>query len=479
MNQLAERELFWNRLFWAALALYSVFQIVLFARVLHYFPNGFPTENYYHTIAVFITERGLQGILDYLGGAVPPDLAYGPAFRPPLYSIVLSLLYLVTGPHEIFALVLNNLLLSAAIVFCFLIARTLGPISGFFAPLLMMFDAIFLSEANSAQSDTLFLFLIMTFTWLMITKVLRELGAISVAVAALVLVAAAYTRVAALYLGPVVILFILIWSWRRFGPRRAVVAALIFAIIQTTLIGVWMQRNKTLTGVTGFTVGAGALHLTTFYLPLVYVKKYDLKFTAARERIAEELNSDPTFADADAGVRERKMIAFTVAKSIAYLPWTVLTLADNAAKLFLSYPLETFSVFADAVGMKAYREFDKAAFESRYERSLLDIGAKIETIKFYWRNGLGFAVTYGIWNKIVTTLTLALAALGLFLLLRDKEHALQRTVWMVLIVLLVLIPLSILLPSGRFRLPLVPLLAIPAAHTIEHFARRIVARAQR
>jgi hypothetical protein len=458
----------WEYLFFAVFATYMIGQYLLLNRILLYFPSGFETENFYSPIAVHVAKDGFQGILNYLGGEMPPNMPYGPTFRPPLYPVTLAVLYLLTSANEVYALILNNIYLSLTVLFTYLTGRFISQRVGFLASFLLMMDIILISEANSTHSDSLFLVLVSSAHYFLFRFTIAPEKIGNLVFSAILISLAILTRNIGLYFIPAMLVVLVwrCWSWQ--GLSKLVVTTTLFCLIIGGTIGGWKWRNHEITGSSAFASGNMAVHLNHYYLPLVYAKRDGSSFDQARQTVKTEFETLSGFQDMSPEEKDEAKVEFAVRATIFNAHWVVLTLFDNIPKLILSYPFEVLATLANQEEIDKWRKFDEAEFLKRYERSNYDIAAKIEVLKYYWDNGMGVAAAYGIFNKIVNGLSFIAALVGVFLLVRGKSSALRGLGGLLFLQCFFVLAISILAPSARFRLPVMPFISIAAAVTLEN-----------
>jgi hypothetical protein len=457
-------EKFWTYLFVAFFGIYVLAQYFLFRNITGHFPNGFETENFYSPIAVHIADQGLQGFINYLGGEMPPAMPYGPTFRPPLYPLVLATLYLATESSEYNALILNNAFLSASIFFTFLTGRFVSARTGALAALLLSLDIILVSEANSTHSDTLFLLLIVCSNYFLVRFLAGSGSMWLLASSAIFLAFAILARNIGLYFAPAMLIVLFYFEDRPFSIRRSMTAILIFSSIVGVAIGGWKWRNLEVSGNAAFASGNMAVHLNHYYLPLVFAKRDGISFDTARQNVKDEFEALPGFQALSEDERQTAKVRYAVATSLKNAHWVTLTLFDNLPKLLLSYPFEVLATVGNKDQVERWKQFDETEFRKRYERSNFDLTAKLGVLKYYWDNGMALSAVYGILNKAVNGTSFILALAGVVLLWRSEHLFLRSLGWLLFLQCFAILAISVLAPSARFRVPIMPYISICAAY---------------
>jgi 4-amino-4-deoxy-L-arabinose transferase-like glycosyltransferase len=457
----------WEYLFFAVFTTYMVGQYLLLNRILLYFPGGFETENFYSPIAVHIAKDGFQGILNYLGGEMPPGMPYGPAFRPPLYPITLAVLYLITSANEFNALILNNIFLSLAIFLTYLTGRRFSQRTGFIAAFLLMLDIILISEANSTHSDGLFFILVTTAHFFFVRYLFSPEGVVNILASAIAISLALLTRNIGLYFVPIMLIILVVSRWRQEHFARSITIAALFSLIIGSTIGAWIWRNYEITGDPAFASGNMAVHLNHYYLPHVYALRDRTSFDEARQKVKTEFEAIPGFGDLPPEARDKVKVQFAIKTIIGNAHWAAFTLLDQAPKVLLSYPFEVLATLANRDQIENWRKFDETEFLKRYQRPNFDISAKYQVFRFYVDNGMTVSASYGVFNKLVNGMSFIAALIGVFLLVRKCNPAQRALGWFLFLQCFLILGISSLTPSARFRVPLMPLISIAAAFALE------------
>jgi 4-amino-4-deoxy-L-arabinose transferase-like glycosyltransferase len=463
LSQSLVSDRYWARVFIITFCIYTAIQYFLFYRITLYFPNGFETENFYSPIAAHIAEGGLNGVLAYLLGEMPPGMPYGPTFRPPLYPIVLAALYQITYTSEFLALCLNNVLLSFSVLFTYLTGSLLSSKVGAIASFVFMLDIILISEANSTHSDTLFLVFIISAHYFVARSILTSHSLANVVAAGTLLGLAILTRNIGLYFLPAILVVYVVHGISSKRLVAMLLATIVFSMIIGLAVGSWKVRNYYVTKDAAFSSGNMAVHLNHYYLPLVYANRDGIAFDLARQKVKSEFESLPGFTGMTLSQRDSAKIGFAITKTVVNAHWVALTLVDNLPKLLLSYPFEVLATLANQAQMKNWQRFDSAEFKKRYERSNFDIPAKFAVFKYYWNNGMAVSAIYGLTNKVANGISFILALAGVFLLWRHENKSLRIIGTLLLLQCFIILSISILAPSARFRIPIMPFISLAAA----------------
>lgn len=446
-------------LFGALLLLYLTFQVFCTINVLGYFPDGFGTENFYHPIALNLLQFGEYALGEY------PDLRPS-TFRPPLYSLVLAGLYGLFGPSEVVGIVFNNLLLAALMIMVFLLGRRIHGVVGLIAVVLLMLDPVGLAQSNRNQSDLLFAALITLSLLLAWNVLLRPLKYRWVALAALALSLATFTRAAGMYLWiPLVIS--LVWAhWRKESVTRLVAAVVLVAAIHAAFTLPWMMRNNAIVGSFDF-AGMKGWHLVSFLAPLVIAKRDGIEPQQAKQKIWDDIRADPRRpADDDVGAQQDYLSALGSKLVFENWPHLLLVLPDNVPKLFLSYPSEPLAVFLTQDNFKAWHELDRVRHLTSYGVDTWGIQRRIDQVRYYLEHGLLGILGYGLFLKMLNALVLVLGFVGLVLMWRAKSPNVRHYAIFLFLTIGCLTVISVLVTQGRFRLPLMPGFTLCAGYAL-------------
>ncbi len=468
----------YERAFYVLFLLYAAVQAVSLYRTLHYFPIGFKTEGFYSPLAAHVAGLGWDGVVALIKGTVPTIGGFGPTFRPPLTPLVFAAAYSLFEPRELYALLVNNVLTSLTVLLVYLIGRGVNARVGFFAALLFVLDPIFLAQANRAESDTMFMFFIVLFLYLACRFLAHDrrphYGL--VAASSLALILAVFTRNAGLYVWFAAALAFVVVLWRRLGRAELAKVLTVFLVVQFVPIGAWMARNYAITGNADFAGGSTGVYLGWFFVPHVIAMRDGIQSSVAQRRLIEDLNKDPAYADQPLAVQEKYLVSLAVRTVLDNPGTTLLVIADNVPKLFLSYPFEVLSVFLDESSFRKWQEFDAVQFRKTYDRSNWDLASKLEVVRFYFDNGFLLPILYGFASKIMYGLTLVGGVVGLFAMMRWGG----RYGWSIAILFLlvggVLTAVSTPVAAARFRLPVTPMLYVSTAFLADWILARLAAR---
>lgn len=441
------------KLFGVLLLVFVVIQVATATHTLRYFPSGFWTEDYYHPLAVNLLKYGAYGFGE------PPDLELS-THRPPLYAATLAILYRVFGSDETVGVVFNNVLLIGLIVVTFLAGRRLHAAVGLVAALLLMLDTIYLAEANRNQSDMLFSVLITLTLLFSLRAVTRPLNLAAVAGAGLALGLAAFTRAAGLYLWLPLCVALLIAHWRSASTARLGAAVAIVLGLSVAFVAPWMMRNHAITGNADY-ASMKSSHLVAFYAPLFIAKRDGISVAEATMRIAQAFQADPEYQRLDTGGRQKYLNA--LGERLIRENWVdaLLVLPENIPRMFLSYASEPIAVHLEPERFQAWsRQYWK---DHSVGQPMSEADRRKGVLRHYIDEGLFFVLAYGIVVKGVNGAVLFLAVVGCILLLRSGDPYGRQVGVVVILLFGALTAVSILVTQGRFRLPVMPGLALAAA----------------
>lgn len=448
-------------IFAAILLLYGLCQVLTLRATLLHHSTGFETENFYHPTAVNILQAGVYGF------GTAPDIEPS-TFRPPLYSAVLAGLYGVFGVDERVGIVFNNLLLLGLIVLTFMIGSRFGPWVGLIAAVLIMLDPVYLAQANRNQSDMLFAFLMTAFLMFGLRAITKPVSLLHVILCGGTLGLAMFTRAAALYLWiPLCLVLILaLWDTRR--PARAILAVLFIVAVQGSVQLSWSERNESITGNRTY-AGMLGWHLVSFYAPLLIAKRDGSDAGDVKRSIMAQVTADPSYQALAQGEQERYLAEYGTRLAKDNLKYAPLVLLDNIPKMFLGYPSEPLAVHLDAGNYAAWNNMRTLRHDDSFAASSWDVGGRFDLIRYYLRNGLAPILVYGIFMKAVNAAILVLAAIALVrMTLRGSREA-RSTALLIVLVFGALAGTALLTTQARFRLPIMPALAVPAAITLLAF----------
>ena len=440
--------------FCGLLALFCAVQALVASRTLGYFPEGFATEDFYDPLARNLLAHGTYSL----------DASNAPITdRPPLYPVALAGLYALFGAHEAVGVAANNLLLAVLLVATFLIGRRLHPIAAIAGPALVMIDTVFLAQANRNQSDMLFACLATLFVWLAVRSLQRPLDLGAVALAAIALSLAVFTRAVGMYLWAAYAIG-LFAAFRGRAPMRRVVAAVaLVGALQVAVVAPWMWRNHTVSGNADY-AGMKGHHLVSFYAPLYLAKRDGVDPKEAKSRLWTRIDADPAYQMADKGGRERYLAALGVRLAMENWPLSLVVLLDNLPQLFLSFPAEPLAVLLGPEAFEKWRQFDEGRHVVSFSQDSWALGPRLEQIRYYWSSGLAGVLAYGIAMKATNALALVLSAWGLIAMWRDSRPEVRRLAVFLLLYVAVLTVLSSLATQGRFRMPIMPVVAVMAGY---------------
>lgn len=461
-----------HALFAGLFVVYAFVQAACLWRVLHYFPAGFETEGYYWPLARFIAADGWSGALPYLRGEVPPEIAFGPTFRPPLYSFALAALISVFGEHEAVALAFNNVVIACAVLIVRRLGSMLGSLPGFVAPALVMLDPLYLTTANASQSDALFTALLLAFVLLMARALDAEPSPRRAVLASLALAAAVLTRNAGLYMGIAALAALSLGLFRgvRLWPLGATLAA--FLVVQAVPIGAWMARNYAVTGNPDFAGGSTGAYLIGYFAPQVVARRDGISYGEAKQQLMARFSGDGALAALPRGEQERRQVAEATRIARENPALVLRVAAENTPKLFLSYSAHTLAVFLDRPAFDAWSRFEAGEFNQVYEASFSSLERKLATFRAYLDVGAVWPLAYGVAHKAMNGSALLLGLTGVVLMCLSGDRRLLALGAFFALYVVAMTGIISLVPAARFRLPVTPVLYVAAGWAAGELWRR-------
>jgi 4-amino-4-deoxy-L-arabinose transferase-like glycosyltransferase len=401
----------------------------------------------YDRRAMNLLEHGV-----FAGQARPPftpDLE-----RTPVYPALMAAVYAVAGHHPAAVVLLQVLLGGLAAVLTFLAARELGLAerAGLIAALLVAVDPVSVMTANRLLTETLFTTLLVAGVWLLL-RFWRTRWLPWAAAAAIVFGLAALTRPIAQFL-PLVLLPFFGFALRD-RRRTLLVSAALFLAISGALMAGWAWRNEREGGV--FTLS------TIGDTNLIYYRARAV--LAAAEGQSQEATWDALEARIE---REAARQNLSPSETIAFQ-------RREALEIFREHPLLTAEmqitgaarIFVDPGYTITCTLLDRSstAFECFPGKSTMNEPGLID--RALGKVGQMTAVQQ-------VTLLAAIVILGVLYAgaaLGSLQLA-RRRCWLALALLLVLIGYFALLSAGaeansRFRVPIVPFLALLAGAGID------------
>ena len=454
------------------LAIALVVQVIYFVRIQAlYPPYGLTTEHYYSPLAQNLLHDGTYGFGD------PPDIERSTK-RPPFYSVVLAGIYGVFGENEAFALAFNNIVLFLTIIVVYLIGRTFSPKIGLLASLLFVIDPVGVINANKNQASVLYGFLFALFFLVTLRNFTPAVTLRRTAVSSLLLGLATLTRAVSLYLGLLVIASSFVvhrWLIRRMPVRRLAGLMAVFFVIQAAIIGGWMVRNYYVSGNPEF-AGMTAVHLYSFFVPLVLSRETGVNHEEVKAQLASELEKDEEYLKLSRdGEKERYRIRKSVGIILDHPVSTFMVVLRQIPVVFLNYPQNAATLFLGEERRGSVTEY--LAEYSRGKSSRLDVSGYVGLFRRYVDNGLGLVLMHGILYKLYYLIFMVSGAVGLLLLLRDRIQRPTAVFYLVVITYLVLV--SSTWPTARLRAPILPIYAVVAAYSFVWYWSKLEPMLQR
>lgn len=446
--------------FAALLAIFVWFQVSFFYSVQEEYPGtGLPAELSYHKSALNLVKHRA-----YLWGDEPnlsPNI-----YRPPLYPLALAGLYLAFGVNQLWGIILNNLLLAGLLVIVYLTGRLVWPSAGLLAAFLVMLLPDFLAQANSNQSDLMFVFFLGLFVFFSAKFFLGQAEAKVAILSSLFLGLATLTRPVSLYLWIIFVAAAILFC-RSLGLKRLAFGLTLFLAIQAGAIGGWTARNYAVSGQVCF-AGVRQAYLSGWAAPHVIAQKEGIDPESARQKLKQEIEADPAFL----ALEPEKRPAFLERRSLEIMlqnPFDLFAVLTESA-LFLLSPTYTYPY---PFSLEKRQDLDEAVSRFRAGQP----GALANLIRLAGQERLFGYLAY---KAILTALVLYSAWGGLFFLvfgLVAWQGRYRAPALFLLLTVLYLLAVHSLAADSRYRIPMMIPLALGAggglASLFKPFGRRL------
>jgi hypothetical protein len=231
-----------NRIFFLAVALALTIKTALFVFATVSAPESMfaADSGIYIETAKMLAQKGIfaRGSGD--------NIAFE-TFRTPGYPIFLAALHFVMKMPFVWVLAVQMILTIASAAITYRAAMEIYPKIAPLSAIIVLFDLPITIFSMMILSETLFLLLISVFMLLFIIY-LRDRKIKFLVLSAFTIAAAAYIRPIAYYISATLVLFIA-YADRRYGIKRAIGRAVIFAAVVFSLLGAWQARNYVRCGV--------------------------------------------------------------------------------------------------------------------------------------------------------------------------------------------------------------------------------------
>jgi 4-amino-4-deoxy-L-arabinose transferase-like glycosyltransferase len=354
-------------------------------------------------------------------------------FRTPGYPLLLAL-GMALGPVELVTLVLQIVLsvLTTWLTYRLAIEVTQRRLVAVTAASLYALEPLSILYTSILLTETLFTTFFVGFAYLM-ARAVRELRNSDVVIAAILLVAATYIRPVTIYLPILCAVLLISVAVRTTTPsiRRGVIAALTLLFVSYAGIFPWIARNHFVSHYTGFSTVAD---VNLFYYHALEIRAQNegatLKELQQREGWGNEsvlLMRRPDFARLNPGER-------------------ISRLRKEALTILRNHPLQTIVMWA------------KGSL-----RTLFGSGAGTFIQRIPRLGELPRRPTVVTLNVILLPPLPIIYALALFGVVAPSLHREHRWLFVILTVYFVLVSGGIT-GYSRFRLPLIPIFSILAAH---------------
>lgn len=377
--------------------------------------------------------------------------------RTPVYPVMLAGVFAVTGHSPAAAILLHILLAAVTAVLTYMLARELGLPSpvGILAALIFAVDPLSIMTTNYLLTETLFTTLLVGSVWAVVRFWNSGLWRWLVLSAVLVALTS-LTRPISQFL-PIALLPLFVLAARK-GQRRSWLAAgAVFAVVSLALTYTWAVRNYRETGV--FTLST--------------ISDTNLIYYRARAVLAE---AEGTTQDQAWDKLEARIEQAAAERGLSTAE-TIDLQREEALAIFTRYPGLTVKMLAKGVGRLLFdpgytitcTQLDRqsTAFDCFPGRSSMNEPGLVD--KALGKFGQMSPVQQ--FTLLFSTLLLGLvylsAALGTLRLFRERR-------WLILGLLFLLIAYFVGLSAGgeansRFRIPVVPFLAILAGTGLASF----------
>ena len=433
-----------------------IVQTMYFIRIQSiYPPYGLTTEHYYSPIAINLLNHGEFATGEY------PNLEQDTK-RPPLYTVFVAAIYGLFKQTEEIALIFNNLFHILTIWTTYLIGRRINKNIGLIAAILFAIDPIGIINANKNQAESMYGCLFALFFLSSLSIFSKKVTVTKIAICSILLGIATLTRAPSLYLiFPLSVAFFIAHKWyiKSLPTFKIVQMTIILVLIQGVLLGSWMTRNYAVSGNPEF-AGMSAIHLHGYFAPLVIGKIEGIPYREAKQKLKLELKNDKVYNNlVGNGSKQRYEIQKALQVIFNHPIDTSTIIIQQIPIIFINYPLNSATIFLSSYQREKLEKFTTSYLQRKSNR--LDISGYLDIIKFYFNNGLSLILIHGAAYKIFYTLFMLGGAVGTITFLSNPQTRPVGIIYLVVIMYLVLIYST--WPSGRLRISLVPIYAIPAA----------------
>ena len=410
---------------------------------------GFTTETDYGNLSKNLFHHNV-----YKNGEYPNLVAEKK--RPPFYPFMLSMWYRLFGDDQFSGIVFNNVLLSLTIIFVFLMGRLINSSVGIISAIIIICDPMTIQRANSIQSEVPFMFVFTISIFLLLLYfVVRPKLTYAIAFS-FVFFLSTFTRAVTLYFPYLIpIIFLIFAISLKDGYKKHLNFILIFFLVNSTLSGLWMYRNYTVSGLSYFT-GMKDIHAYN-YLAVVSTgaKKYH-SGQVSRKELKKAL--DTKYLDNDnyrglSGV-DKYHYRISVAKKVIIDNWKGFT-------YHFFYGFGNF--FVGYSGSLYWLNYPPEKYAKRQEFSQIkDQGDRLKSLwnKGYWDYLLYSAVTIGfLYMNVIFTIG------GFYnFLFVNQDKRKKRFGIFIFILFCYIVFMSCTWGISRFRLQINPIMALTSSY---------------
>lgn len=212
--------------------------------------------------------------------------------RTPGYPLFLAAIFRVFGAHLIAVLIVQIVLSSVLIINAYRIVGLLANTRiALWAAALVAIDYLLVVFSLRILSDLLFAsvvsFIFYHFIVFMKNQEKRFYSALMVGI---LLAVATLIRPISYYLGPLLIMALLIYCYRRVSAKRIIAWALLLIIPSVLLVGTWQIRNKAVIGTYQYT-GIDAINFYQYYAADIVAHQKGITFDAAQQQLENQANT--------------------------------------------------------------------------------------------------------------------------------------------------------------------------------------------
>lgn len=424
----------------------AIVQSVYFLRIQSDYPSiGISQENQYSELAGNFKSHGIYGT------GTAPDIKRDTQ-HPPLYSMLLTVIYAVSGGNHAHALIVNNLYLWLMLIIVYMAGTIIDKKVGILAALLTSIDPSAVIYANSNE-PTMLNALLIALLFLILMRLLSPESTMKLAVlGSITLALSMLTSAITLYLLVPIIIVIPVCHLlldRQSSTKRVAIYILILVSFPTILVGGWITRNYAESNT--ITYGGISQHIYSKFLPAVLAEVNEISFNESRAtRILEEDidHDNPRFSQ--------------VLSVIAQYPLQSLTvLSKRLPVVFVNYPTTATSIFLSNDHQGSIEIYTQK--HSDGQQDILNLASATNINSYYKENGLIFALVHTIIFNTLAIFCIFGTIFGIIYLLWDKD--LRPFGMLTGSTLFYLIAISAIWPSSEFRLALLPIYTIPVAFT--------------